>query len=177
MGRWLILPILATLVAMGLGAPCSAQEVAAPCALCAPSQATPADETPKTPLTVQVDTSLQFDRLIVAGAGSGSAEIWPDGTGRTSGSIASMGARTMVGEVTVRGEPNRYVRVTLPASITLMGLSGGAIRVATIRSDLTAMPKLDQEGRLTFRFGGVVEVDGDFDGEFRGDLPIDVDYF
>lgn len=177
MGRWLILPIPAALAAMGLAVPGAAQDAAVPCALCAPSQTSPVEDAPKTPLTVQVDTSLQFDRLIIASAGSGRAEIWPDGTGRTSGSIASMGARTMVGEVTVRGEPNRYVRVTLPAGITLMGLSGGAIRVAAIKSDLTAMPKLDSEGRLTFRFGGVVEVDGDFDGEFRGDLPIDVDYF
>ena len=176
MGRWFVLVGLAAMTAMGLAVPCAAQDVTAPCQLCTATNK-PTEDAPKIPLSVQVDTSLVFDRLIIAGAGNGSAEIWPDGTGRTSGSITSMGARTMVGEVTVRGEPGRYVRVTLPAGITLTGLSGGAIRVTTIKSDLTAMPKLDSEGRLSFRFGGIVQVEGDSDGEFRGDLPIDVDYF
>ena len=38
------------------------------------------------------------------------------------------------------------------------------------------MPRLDGDGRLSFRFGGVLQVSGDLDGEFRGDVPIDVDY-
>jgi hypothetical protein len=39
------------------------------------------------------------------------------------------------------------------------------------------MPRLDGNGRLSFRFGGIVAVSGDLDGEFRGDVAIDVDYF
>jgi len=30
---------------------------------------------------------------------------------------------------------------------------------------------------LSFRFGGILRVSGDLDGEFRGDVPIDVEYF
>jgi hypothetical protein len=83
----------------------------------------------------------------------------------------------MVGEVTIRGEPGRMVRVTLPERIELFGLAGGSIRLESIRSDLSPMPRLDGEGRLSFRFGGILRVSGDLDGEFRGDVPIDVEYF
>lgn len=176
MGRNLALAFLAAIAAMGFPGAALAQDAAVPCQLCAPGVAQ-ADDAPKTPLTLQIDTSLQFDRLIMATQGYGSAEVQPDGSARTSGSIASMGARTMVGEVTVTGEPNRFVRVSIPSTIILMGFSGGVVRVESIKSDLGAMPRLDGSGRLIFRFGGVVRVDGELDGEFRGDMPIDVDYF
>ena len=61
--------------------------------------------------------------------------------------------------------------------IELVGLAGGSIRLESIRSDLSPMPRLDGEGRLSFRFGGILRVSGDLDGEFRGDVPIDVEYF
>lgn len=112
----------------------------------------------------------------MGGSGSGSAELRPDGTARISGSIASIGTRAMVGEVTVQGEPGRYVRVSLPPAIILYGYSGGSLRVDSIETSVNDLARLDSEGRLTFRFGGVIRVDGDVDGEFRGDLPIDVDY-
>ena len=77
----------------------------------------------------------------------------------------------------VRGEPGREVRVELPPSIELSGFNGGSIRLESIQSDLPPMPRLDSNGRLTFRFGGIVHVSGDADGEFRGDARIEVDYF
>jgi hypothetical protein len=83
----------------------------------------------------------------------------------------------MVGEVTVRGEPGRIVRVGLPDRIELYGLAGGSIHLESIQSDLPPMPRLDANGRLSFRFGGVLRITGDLDGEFRGDVPIDVEYF
>jgi hypothetical protein len=67
--------------------------------------------------------------------------------------------------------------VTLPDAIELRGLSGGSIRVESIRSDLPDMPRLDGNGTLRFRFGGVVKLVGDVDGEFRGEVPVDVEYF
>jgi len=38
------------------------------------------------------------------------------------------------------------------------------------------MPRLDSGGKLTFRFGGRIRVTGNADGDFRGDLPITVEY-
>lgn len=83
----------------------------------------------------------------------------------------------MVGEVVIKGEPGRYVRVDLPTTITLYGTAGGTIRVDSLVSDLPAMPKLDGNGQLQFRIGGNLKLQSDLDGEFRGDVRIDVDYF
>ena len=68
------------------------------------------------------------------------------------------------------------MRIELPRRIELQGFSGGAIRLESLRSDLPQMPRLDGNGRLSFRFGGVLHLTGDVSGEFRGDVPIDVDY-
>jgi hypothetical protein len=174
-GRSIALVALALLAAMGLAAPAMPQDASAPCRLCeTPAKA---ERRPPTPVSLDVDASLDFDRLILAGKGEGSAQISPDGARAVSGSITAIGARATFGEVTVRGEPGRIIRVSLPDSIELYGLSSGTIRLESIRSDLPPMPRLDGEGRLSFRFGGILRVTGDLDGEFRGDVPIDVEYF
>ena len=174
-GRSIALVTLALLVAMGPAAPALSQDASAPCRLCDSTASN--DEKPAEPVRLDVEASLDFDRLILAGKGEGSAQLSPDGARNVSGSITAIGARAMVGEVTVRGEPGRIVKVSLPETIELYGLAGGTIRLESIRSDLPSMPRLDAEGRLSFRFGGILRVSGDLDGEFRGDVPIDVEYF
>lgn len=176
MGRTLALVALVLTGAIGIAAPAWPQDVVAPCQLC-DSASKPSEEKPATPVSLDVETRLDFDRLILAGTGEGTAELGPDGTRNVAGSITAIGSRAMVGEVVIRGEPGRLVRIELPRSIELYGFSGGTIRLDSIRSDLPAMPRLDGKGRLSFRFGGVLRVSGDLDGEFRGDVPIDVDYF
>lgn len=176
MGRSFAPVYLAAIAVMGFSSPASAQEIAAPCQLCSDTKVAP-DSQPAKPLSLQIDTSMVFDRLILTGSGSGTAELRADGSIRTTGSVASVGRRAVVGEVSIQGEPGRYVRVSLPPSVTLFGFAGGTIRVESIDSDLGGMPRLDSQGRLTFRIGGIVRIDGDLDGEFRGDLPIDVEYF
>lgn len=161
---------------MGLAVPALAQDADAPCRLC-DTNGKPVEDKPAKPVSLDVQASLDFDRLILAGSGAGGAELAPDGSRIVSGSVASIGARAMAGEVVIRGEPGRYVRVVLPESIELHGLSGGTIRLESIRSDLPALPKLGADGALRFRFGGVVRLIGDVDGEFRGDVPVDVEYF
>ena len=174
-GRRYALVTLALFVAMGFAAPAQPQDVGAPCRLC--DGTATEDQKPATPVSLDVEASLDFDRLILAGAGEGSAELAPDGARSVTGSIAAIGAGSMVGEVVIRGEPGRIVRVALPDRIDLFGLGGGSIRLESIRSDLPAMPRLDGEGRLSFRFGGILRLSGDLDGEFRGEIPIDVEYF
>lgn len=161
---------------MGIFAPALAQDVAAPCRLC-DSSGKAVDDKPATPVQLTVETSLDFDRLILGGSGAGRAELGPDGSRSVSGAVAAIGSRAMVGEIVIRGEPGRAVRVALPDRVELFGIAGGTIRLESIRSDLPPMPRLDSNGRLSFRFGGIVAVSGDLDGEFRGDVAIDVDYF
>jgi Domain of unknown function (DUF4402) len=176
LGRPLALACLALASALATAAPALPQEVSAPCRLCGPSEQAP-DEKPATPVSLDVEAKLDFDRLILSGAGDGSAELGPDGTRRTSGSVTALSARAMVGEVVIRGEPGRQVRIDLPISIDLFGFNGGTIRVESIRSDLPPAPRLDANGRLEFRFGGVVRLSGETDGEYRGDARINVEYF
>jgi len=166
---------LALAGAMSFAAPALPQDVTAPCSLCAPVPAA-TDQKPAAPVKLDVEVNLDFDRLVLAGSGDGSAELGPDGVRNVSGSITAIGARAMVGEVVIRGEPNRYVRIELPRRIELQGYSGGVIRLESLRSDLPQMPQLDGNGRLKFRVGGVLHLTGDVSGEFRGDVTIDVDY-
>jgi len=175
MGRTSALFALALTGALAIAAPAWPQDVSAPCRLCDLADQ-PVAEKPAAPVTLDVEASLDFDRLILAGAGDGSAELSPDGSRIVGGSVTALGARAMVGEVVIRGEPGRLVRIELPRRIELIGLSGGTVRLESIRADLPAMPRLDSNGRLSFRFGGVLKVSGDVDGEFRGDVPIDVEY-
>ena len=169
-----LLALLAT--ACGIAAaPAVAQDIVAPCRLCLAGE--PAEKAkPSQPVRLEVEARLDFDRIVTAGSGTGRAELGPDGSRSVSGSVAAMSARAMVGEVLVRGEPGREVRIELPRTIELFGHSGGSIRVDAIRSDLPNMPRLDSNGRLSFRLGGVIHLTGDSDGEFRGDARIGVDY-
>lgn len=167
---------LALIGALGIAAPAASQDVEAPCSLCEPSKDTAPDK-PSEPVKLQIEASLDFDQLILGGEGNGSAELGPDGSRIVSGSVTAISSRAMVGEVTIHGEPGRLVRIELPSSAELFGFNGGSLRLESIRSDLPAMPRLDGNGRLSFRFGGIVRVSGDLDGDYRGDVRVEVEYF
>jgi hypothetical protein len=175
MGRVFALFCLALGGVVGISTAATAQDVSAPCSLCV-SNITASGDKPVDPVKLDVEVNLDFDRLVLEGSGDGSAELGPDGVRNVSGSITSIGARAMVGEVVIRGEPGRYVRIDLPRRIELRGLSGGMVRLESLRSDLPQMPRLDSNGRLKFRLGGALHVSGDVSGAFRGDVTIDVDY-
>ena len=125
---------------------------------------------------LEVHTSLDFDKLILTGVGEGSATLRPDGSREVSGIIAAISGRAMVGSAVVRGEPGRSVRIELPSQIELHSLTGGRIAIEGIISDLPSAPRLDRSGVLAFRFGGRLTVTGDAEGEYRGDVPITVEY-
>ena len=168
----LALTCLAAAAALGGARPSQAQ-----CRLCetpttAPEQASP-DEAP---LEISVDTDLDFDRLVLATVGDGRARLAPDGTRLASGSVASIGGRAVVARIVVRGTPGRPVSVDLPARVELQGLKGGRLIIDSLISDLGDRPALDSRGELVFRIGGELSLDGEADGEYRGDVPVAVDY-
>lgn len=149
----------------------------AQCRLCA-TPSTVADQAKDgTPIRLDVQARLDFDQVILIDSGSvGVARIAPDGSSSTSGSVGAIGGRAMVGSVIVRGEPGRLVRIGFPESILLHGLSGNSIRVRALTSDLPQAARLDSQGNLQFRFGGALEISGAVEGDYRGDIPITVDY-
>jgi hypothetical protein len=146
------------------------------CRLCDTPTVTRPESVDGADVKLQIETSLNFDRLILDGAGDGIAVIRPDGSTSATGALSTVGPRAMVGTVAVHGEPGRSIRVDIPRQIELYSLSGGRMTFDDVQSDLAAAPRLDSAGNLTFRFGGRVRVSGDSEGDFRGDLPITVEY-
>jgi hypothetical protein len=166
--------------AMALGLCAAALAAASParaqCRLCTePTTARPGDSADGA-ISLEIEARLDFDRLVLLRPGPGWATLRPDGSSSVSGTIAAMSGRAMVGQGLVRGEPGRLVRVDLPARIELYSLGGGRIAVDHLASDLPSVARLDSAGRLSFRFGGRLEITGDAEGEYRGDVPITVEY-
>jgi|SRR5215208_684986 len=148
----------------------------AQCRLCSAPTTAPDQKADSKPVELQIESSLNFDRLVLSGAGQGSAVIRPDGSSSAQGAIENISGRAMVGSATVHGEPGRAVRVELPRRITLFSLSGSQITFDNVVSDLPSLPRLDSAGNLSFRFGGRLTVSGDAEGDYRGDLSITVEY-
>jgi hypothetical protein len=168
---------LLSCVALLGGAFAMTGEAPAQCRLCAKPITEPTGEASSDLVRIEVQARLDFDQLVMMDSGSpGVARLLPDGTTSVSGSVGVLGGRAMVGSVIVRGEPGRLVRIALPSAISLYGRSGGSIRLESLVSDLPAQPRLDSQGSLSFRFGGDLHVQGDVSGEYRGDVPIVVDY-
>lgn len=174
MGRVLALSTLGALLAGAFAMP---SPVSAQCRLCPVPTTEETNEASSDVVRIEVQTRLDFDQLVVMdNEVPGTARLLPDGTASVSGSIGALSGRAMVGSVIVRGEPDRLVRIGLPGSIALYGIGGGSIRLDTLVTDLPAQPRLDSHGALQFRFGGELHVEGSVEGDYRGDVPITVDY-
>ena len=173
-GRSLALLSLVALLGGALAMPAAAP---AQCRLCTTPTTELSGPTAEQAVRIEVQARLNFDQIVVMDdTGLGTARLSPDGSASTSGSIGLISGRAMVGSVVVRGEPGRLVRINLPEAISLYGLGGGNIRLDSLVTDLPAQPRLDSQGSLQFRFGGALHIQGNVDGEFRGDVPITVDY-
>ena len=148
----------------------------AQCRLCTNPTTQLEEEGDSGPIQLQVDTTLDFDRLVMLGSGDGAVALLPNGERSASGSVATVSGAAMVGSITVSGEPGRALRVELPRRIELHSLEGGEIVIDDVETDLPGLPMLDSAGKLTFRLGGRLKLGGDSEGEYRGDIPITVDY-
>jgi hypothetical protein len=169
--RHLIVALLALASAVAAPLPLNAQ-----CRLCGTPTTSRDDPENKDDVRLEIQTTLNFDRLVLYGQGAGTAEIRPDGTTSAQGALSDISPRAMVGSAVVHGQAGRALRVELPRRIDLYSVNGSRISVDDVVSDLPSIPRLDPTGALTFRFGGRLTVTGDADGEYRGDLPITVEY-
>ena len=167
----LLSPIALLAGAFAMPAPAPAQ-----CRLCDTPTTVPDQTGTSMPIRLEVQARLDFDQLILRDASNGTARLSPDGSSSSSGSIETMSGRAMVGSVIVTGEPGRLVRIGFPGAIELTSLSGSAIRLTNLTSDLPIAARLDSAGQLTFHFGGEIALSGNVDGAYRGDIPITVDY-
>ncbi|WP_439567214.1 DUF4402 domain-containing protein [Sphingopyxis sp.] len=165
------------LVLAGALAFASTPSAAAQCLLCAPEKPDKAAAREAAmPLRVEVETRLDMGRIAV-GAMGGEVAVDPvSGARRLSGDVVDLGGFALTGTVTVRGEPGAEVRVIMPASIDLEGGHGRSARVTGLATDLSAAPRLGPDGRLVFRFGGRLQIAGADDGDYRGRIPVTVEY-
>ncbi len=162
--------MLAGAVSAALPRPAAAQ-----CRLCTSPTTAPMQNGTGDDIRLEIETNLDFDRLIVAASGVGDATLRPDGSGLATGSI-SMGPRARVATVIVHGEPGRLVRIDVPRRMDLFSIEGSRLTFDQVETDAPDMPRLDSVGNLTFHVGGHVRFAGNEDGDFRGDLAITVDY-
>jgi len=155
----------------------TAPAAAAQCLLCAPDKLTSAAaREAEVPLRVEVETRLDMGRIAV-GAMGGEVAVDPvSGARRLSGDVVDLGGFALSGTVTVRGAPGAEVRVILPTSVDLEGGHGRTARVTGLITDLSAAPRLGPDGRLQFRFGGRLQIAGADDGDYRGRIPVTVEY-
>src|SRR4030095_4409328 len=121
MGRAFALVSLGALLAGALAMPAAAP---AQCRLCATPTTEPTSEGDQEPVRIEGQARLDFSPLVVLDSTPpATARLLPDGTSSVSGSIGALSGRAMVGSVVVRGEAGRLVRIGLPASIALFGLT------------------------------------------------------
>ena len=168
-----ILAVVLFALALVVGAPLPSM---AQCRLCSTPTTGRDDPESSDDVRLEIETSLNFDRLILFGQGSGTAEIRPDGSTSAQGAVSDIGPRAMVGSAVVHGQAGRTIRVELPRRIDLYSVNGSRISVDDVVSDLPSIPRLGPTGTLTFRFGGRLTFTGDADGDYRGELPITVEY-
>jgi hypothetical protein len=168
---FLVVMLAASAATAAMPGPATAQ-----CRLCDTPTAGQQESAANDDIKLEIETSLNFDRLILFGQGEGVAVIRPDGSSTATGALTNVSPRAMVATVVVHGEPGRAVRIELPRRIELYSLSGGRIAFDEVVSDLPTLPRLDSGGNLSFRFGGRIRVSGDAEGDYRGDLPITVEY-
>ena len=161
-------PLLLCLLA--LATPASAQEA---CRLCYSS----GGESGEHPLTIEIHADLSFSRLALSGSGGGSAEIDPaTGAKRTTGAVIDLGGMAVQGRGRITGEPGRAIRVDLPGQVTMSTPEGDNAELVDFRTDLPDFPRLDASGALEFTFGARLEMRGRQGGNYRGRIPITVDY-
>ena len=129
------------------------------------------------PLNIEISAGLEFSRLARTGRGDGTASLDPQsGAKRVDQGLVDLGGFALTGRGRVSGSPSRAVRIILPASVTLRTPQGETAELTDLTTDLPASPMLDAAGGLEFAFGGRLRVSGAAAGNFRGRIPIGVEY-
>jgi hypothetical protein len=157
-------------IGLALAAPAAAQSN---CRLCYSDSGKPGER----PLTLEIFADLNFAKLALTGRDGGSAEVdAASGSKSTGGSVMSLGGMTVTGRGRVTGEPLKEVRIDLPQSVPMTAPDGGSAELTSFTTDLSSRPTLDANGELTFSFGAKLVLRSGRGGNYRGRIPITVDY-
>jgi Domain of unknown function (DUF4402) len=168
MARTLALLALALLLP---ALPAGAQES---CRLC---YSDPAAKPGERPLTIEIWADLSFAKLALTGRSGGSAAVDPQsGSKTTQGEMIDLGGVPVSGHGRITGGPNREVRIDLPSRVPMSTPDGGSAELTDFTSSLPPHPRLDANGELEFSFGARLVIRDGRGGNFRGRIPISVDY-
>jgi len=130
------------------------------------------------PLSITIESGIKFSRLGLRGKEDGDAAIDPQtGTKRVGPNMIDLGGVSFQGKARITGEPMRPVRIELPHGVVLHNPSGGEARLTEFSTDLPPVAMLDANGSLEFSFGAKIESKGAQGGNFRGRIPIRVEYY
>jgi hypothetical protein len=130
------------------------------------------------PLSITIESGLQVGRLGLKGHQDGDAAIDPQtGAKRVGPNMVDLGGLSFQGKATITGQPLRPVRIELPHTIVLRSPSGAEAELSDFRTDLPPVPMLDSSGHLQFSFGATITSRNAQGGDFRGRIPIRVEYY
>jgi len=130
------------------------------------------------PLAITIESGLQVGRLALTGKQDGTAAIDPQtGAKEMVANMVDLGGATFQGKATVTGQPLKPVRIELPQMVVLRSPSGAEAQLTNFRTDLPQVAMLDAHGSLEFNFGATITTKNAQGGDFRGRIPIRVDYY
>ncbi len=157
----------------------AAVPVSAQCLLCDASKTAVNSDSARPagiPLRISINTRLDFSRAAIANIGQGKIIVTPDGARTVSGNLEDLGGMGVAGTVEIWGSPNRQLTIDLPNTVELRAADGSVAQVSNFRTDLKRNPKLNVAGYLKFNFGAELNVSAGQAGQFRGRIPISVEY-
>ena len=161
-----------TLAALLLTAlPASGQDA---CRLC---YSEPGGKPGERPLAIEIWADLSFAKLAMTSRSGGSVEVDAQtGSKSTQGDMISLGGTPVTGHGRITGEPLRRVRIDLPARVAMSTPDGGSAELTDFTISLPANPSLNANGELEFSFGARLVIKDGRGGNYRGRIPISVDY-
>lgn len=163
---------LAAAIVLLSAAPSAADEFV--CELCLEGERPASDQ----PLQIEVESGLQFSRLALRGKVDGEALIDPQtGQLRVGTNMVDLGGLSYEGRARVTGQPLRPVRIELPPRVVLRSPDGAEAELSNFVTDLPPVAMLDATGTLSFAFGARLSSHGARGGNFRGRIPIRVEYY
>ena len=126
-----------------------------------------------------VESDIDFGRLVLVGNGIGTVIIdLQTGAKVITGGLDDLGGIPVNGRAVVTGSPFRAIRIDMPLSIIMSDPGGGEAELRDLRTDLPALPMLDANGQLIFKFTGTLATGSAIGGGgvLRGRIPIRVQY-
>jgi hypothetical protein len=130
------------------------------------------------PLRIEIESGIDFSRSALRGKIDGDALIDPHTGEKVVGpNMIDLGGLSYQGRARVTGKPLQPVRIDLPASVTLRSAKGAKAELSDFTTDIPGVAVLDANGELTFRFGARITTIEARGGNFRGRIPIRVEYF